>query len=286
MNQKPLNLETPQPLVSIVVPTKSAERHLEECLRSVREQTYRPIELIVIDNYSEDSTLALATNFADIVQVAGPERSAQVNLGACLASGKYIFRVDADFRLDPNVVMECVALCETGADAVIVHNTADASVGLLARIRKFEVDMYKYSLDHTSARFLSRQLYCAIGGLREDLVAGEDYDFQNRLRKSGATIVTAEAEAIHLDEPVSMLPLIKKYYRYGKDFPNYRRYNKQESRVQLSIIRKDYIRHRKQFILHPVLGVLFVCYHLSKFVAGGLGYASSVVANLWRCDHI
>ena len=270
------------PLVSVIVPTRNSGRFLATCLKSIRCQSYKSIEIIVVDNHSTDNTLEIAARFADIIAATGPERSAQVNLGAKMASGTYVFRVDSDFRLETEVIEECVSLVEHGADAVVVHNTADASVSLISRVRKFEVDMYKHSLDHTCARFLSRELYLAIGGLREDVTAGEDYDFQNRLRRSDVTIETAEAEAVHLDEPRHLLPLLRKYFQYGGDFRNYRGYNRSESMIQLSFIRRDYLRNWQAFIRQPIIGTLFVGYHTLKFAAGGMGYACGSLKSGWR----
>ena len=49
-----------KPLVSVVVPTFNSERFLEECLRSIREQTYSNVEVIAVDNYSTDKTREIA----------------------------------------------------------------------------------------------------------------------------------------------------------------------------------------------------------------------------------
>ncbi len=263
-----------RPVVSVVVPTRNSGRHLAEYLRSIRAQTYPDLELIVVDNHSVDGTLQIAHRDADLVSTAGPERSAQVNAGVRVATGTYVFRVDGDFLLEPEVVAECVEHMRRGACAVVVHNTADHTVGRLARVRKFEVDMYKYSLGHTAARFLSRDLFHAVGGLRDDVTAGEDYDFQNRLRRAGVRIAFANAEAVHLDEPTQLMSVRRKYFRYGRDFPNYRRYNRAEFRQQLAFVWMDYLRHWRRFLAHSALGAMFMAYHCAKFAAGAVGYAS------------
>ena len=266
-----------QPVVSVVVPTRNSSQYLAECLSSIRAQTYAAVELIVVDNHSDDGTVDIAHCYADAIYTAGPERSAQVNAGVRAATGTYVFRVDADFRLEPEVIAECVEHMRRGKHAVVVHNTADPTVGRLARVRKFEVDMYKYSLDHTAARFLARDVFFAVGGLREDVTAGEDYDFQNRLRRAGVLTVFADAEAVHLDEPTWLGPVLRKYFRYGRDFPNYRRYNGIESRRQLSFVRRDYLHHWRRFLAHPALAGMFVAYHCAKFAAGALGYATALI---------
>lgn len=265
------------PLVSVIVPTKNSARYLQTCLDSILKQTYSHIECIVVDNYSTDDTRQIAQRYGAKTFCAGPERSAQVNRGVEAARGEFIFRVDADFRLDPHVVEECLQLSQQGADAIVVHNTADSSVGLLAKVRKFEVDMYKHSLEHTAARFLPRVTFLEAGGLREDVTAGEDYDFQNRLRARHLRIETANAEAVHLDEPQSIITVLRKYFNYGQDFTNYLRYNKSESKSQLNFFRREYIRNWRLFVCHPILGILFSGYHCSKFAAGALGYVNALV---------
>src|SRR5664280_1009382 len=260
------------PTVTVVVPTKNSEQHLNKCLASIRNQTYPNIELIVVDNHSSDATNQIALRYADKVLIAGPERSAQVNVGARSATGEFVYRVDSDFVLDLNVVTECMDLVSQGADAVVVHNSPDETVGFLSKVRRFEVDMYKYDLIHSSARFVRLSTYLLIGGLDEDLTAGEDYDFQNRLTQSGAKIAFADAEAIHLGEPKSLWALLKKYFWYGGEFRRFRSKNKTESRNQLAFFRNVYLGHWRSFLKHPLLGVSFCFYHGAKFAAGGLGY--------------
>src|SRR3990172_7363179 len=84
-------------LVSIVVPTKNSSRTLSECLRSIREQTYPSIEIIVVDDYSSDNTRQIALMFSATIVLCGGERSRQVNQGVKIAQGEFVYRVDSDF---------------------------------------------------------------------------------------------------------------------------------------------------------------------------------------------
>lgn len=262
------------PLVSIIVPTRNSERFLALCLESIYAQTYPRIEVIVVDNYSTDNTVAIARNAGAKVLTCGPERSAQVNYGVRHSHGAVVYRVDSDFYLDPTIVAECAALTSNGFDAIVVHNSPLVR-GRLSAIRKFEVDMYKFSLDHSAARFIRRTTYHSAGGYNESVTAGEDYDFQNRLMRIGARIGFCQAEAVHLDEPAAIWPVLVKFFRYGQDFANFRRANRPRRSIQLAFLRRDFVRNRRQFIVHPVLGMELALYHLSKYAAGGLGYSSS-----------
>ncbi len=77
------------PLVSVIVTTKNEERNIENCLKSIRNQTYKNIEIIVVDNNSDDRTKEIAKKYTAQVFNHGPERSAQRNLGAERAESKY-----------------------------------------------------------------------------------------------------------------------------------------------------------------------------------------------------
>ena len=75
------------PNVSVIVTTKNEDRNIGACLESVIEQTMPPIEMIVVDNFSEDQTIKIAKQFGAKVYQLGPERSAQRNYGVEQAQG-------------------------------------------------------------------------------------------------------------------------------------------------------------------------------------------------------
>ena len=101
-----------EPLVSAVIPTYNSEKTLEKCLKSIRRQTYRNLEIIVVDKFSKDRTVEIAKRFrAKIIQDYG-ERARAKNIGLKNAKGKYVSFVDSDMELSKDVVKECVELME------------------------------------------------------------------------------------------------------------------------------------------------------------------------------
>ncbi len=261
-----------QPLVSVIVPTYNSASLLRLCLESIRDQSYKNIELLVVDNNSNDDTKAIAREFTDHVFNKGPERSAQVNYGVTQAKGEYVYKVDSDFVLDTEVVQQCITRASEGFDAVVVHNSPDVRVSWIAKIRKFEVDMYKYDITHSSARFVRKEAYEAVGGFNDKITAGEDYDFQNKLNRQKYKTGFVDAEALHLGEPKKLWPHMKKYYDYGRDFVNYKAENEEESKEQLGFVRSIYIQHWRKFINHPLAGMKFIAYNLLKYAFGGAGF--------------
>lgn len=266
-----------QPLVSIIVPTKNSASTLEACLQSLRAQTYANVEIIVVDNFSTDATQEIGRKYAQKVFSQGPERSAQVNYGVEQASGEFVYKVDSDFIVDLRVVEQCLVEIEKGMDAVVVHNSPDVRVSWIAKIRKFEVDMYKYDITHSSARFLKKGVYQAIGGFNSKITAGEDYDFQNKLNRAGYKTGFVEAEALHLGEPTHFWRHMKKYYDYGKDFVNYYSTNKRESGKQLTPFRNVYAKNWRVFLRHPLKAVCFAGYTLSKYSFALTGFIMSTL---------
>src|SRR2546426_11805031 len=115
-----------EPLVSIVIPSRNSSVTIGRCLQSIESQSYRNMEVIVVDNFSSDQTVEIVEGTGTKVLTAGPERSRQVNLGVSASKGKYVYRVDSDFIVGKEVVAECVESCEKCAlDGIAVHNTSD-----------------------------------------------------------------------------------------------------------------------------------------------------------------
>ena len=139
--------------------------------------------------------------------------------------------------------------------------------------------MYKYDITHSSARFVRKEVYQAINGFNEEITAGEDYDFQNKLNRSGYKTGFIDAEALHLGEPTHLIPHLKKYFDYGKDFINFQKENKEESSKQLGLFRSVYFKHWKKFIINPFMSVLFIFYTTLKYLSGGLGFAYAKIFN-------
>jgi glycosyltransferase involved in cell wall biosynthesis len=260
-----------RPLVSIIVPTKNSARFLGRCIASCRGQTYAPIEIIVVDNHSGDGTWVTARSLADAAIEAGPERCAQCNAGAKIARGDYLYRVDADFELAPGVVSEAVVACEAGADAVCVPNRSDSSVSFWSAVRNFERTMYDGSLLLGSARFFTRRAFDAIGGFDESLVAGDDYDVNNRLAARGLRTVWITSVELHLGEPATLGEIARKSYFYGSTFWPFLRKSGARGIAQVSPFRPAFARHWREFLRHPALGAGFALMQCVKYASGTAG---------------
>ena len=100
--------------ISVLIPVYNGEKYLERCINSVVNQTFKDIEIICIDNHSEDNSGRIADEFAkrdDRITVIHNDKnygsSYSRNLALETAKGKYISFVDADDYIDEKY-LECM----------------------------------------------------------------------------------------------------------------------------------------------------------------------------------
>ncbi|MGL5080942.1 MAG: glycosyltransferase family 2 protein [Microcoleaceae cyanobacterium] len=107
-----------KPLVSILIPCYNAESFLAETLTSALTQSWKNIEIIVVDDGSKDKSLAVAKDFeSSVVKVIHQEnqgQSASENRALQEAQGDFIQYLDADDLLEPNKIERQIQLLKDG----------------------------------------------------------------------------------------------------------------------------------------------------------------------------
>ncbi len=109
-------------MVSVIIPVYNREKTLEECLNSVLAQSYKDLEVVLIDDGSTDASLKICESFAirdsrvKVLKAVHGGVSAARNVGIDNSVGELIFFVDSDDVIHPNTVEELVAgFAESGA---------------------------------------------------------------------------------------------------------------------------------------------------------------------------
>ncbi len=112
--------------VSLIVPVYCLEKELGRCLDSLLRQTYRALEILLVDDGSTDGSLSVCRRFAetdDRMRVLHHENrgvSYTRNRGLSCATGTYVMFVDGDDEVTPDMVERYAsAAASTGADVVI-----------------------------------------------------------------------------------------------------------------------------------------------------------------------
>ena len=137
------------PLISVVVPAFNASQTIRETLRTISQQTYRNLEVIVVDDGSTDNTAALVQEhslhdprFRLISQMNGGVASAR-NTGVHASSGEFIAFIDADDLWHPSKLEKQIAvLLSGGREMALVYcpfRSIDAAGKVLASPRSYAI---------------------------------------------------------------------------------------------------------------------------------------------------
>lgn len=225
-------------MTSVIITTKNEEKNLARLLKSVKSQTSKDIEIIVVDNYSKDSTVKIAKKYTQIVHIAGPERSAQRNFGLQIARGKYVLILDADMELGKNVISQCLDRINDSKIAALIIEEESKGNNFLAKIKALEKKMYKNTVIEAPRFFKTANLQ-KIGGWDESLVAGEDWDLTQRIKKTGS-LERTETKIYHWETNSLFSDLKKKYYyaqvvqRYAQKHPyTFKKQSSPKERLQI-----------------------------------------------------
>jgi glycosyltransferase involved in cell wall biosynthesis len=264
------------PLVSIIIPTKNSQRTIRDCLTAINKQSYGNKEVLVVDNFSSDLTAVVARDCGAKVLLGGPERSAQFNLGAKNAKGKYLYRLDSDMLAGPEVVAEAVNACERFMlDGVIIRLLSDPSVSFWSTVRSFErMDMYQYDTN-VALRFISKRAFEKIGGFDASLSGFEDYDLHDRFVKAGFHYGRISAQEVHVGEPKTLAEVARKHFYYGKFLRPY--LSKDASRVRrLTMLRRGQKSRMISLMSSPRLFFGFVVYQSVRYLSALMGMLTSL----------
>ncbi len=149
-------------LLTIIIPIYNAAQHLEECLESVCAQTYRHLQIILVDNNSTDKSAEICKRFAKqdsrILYLFEEQKGVSFarNKGLSHTMGQYICFVDADDLLPPDALEKRMALrneadlivtgyvqfCELEADLITGFHASDT--------RCSNRDMIRYTLQNAA----------------------------------------------------------------------------------------------------------------------------------------
>lgn len=129
-------------LVSIIVPVYNVERYLDECIQSLINQTYKNIEIILVDDGSIDNSSVICDEYANtysyikVIHKKNGGLSTARNSGLELARGYYVCYIDSDDKIDVNTIetlvyyqqkfqpdlVECESVVwENGTESLISH---------------------------------------------------------------------------------------------------------------------------------------------------------------------
>jgi glycosyltransferase involved in cell wall biosynthesis len=245
--------------VSVIVPCYNYGRFLKECLDSVRLQTLREWECIIVDNGSTDNTQEVAKSFTDqderykYVHTEQKGVSFARNLAISMSIGKYILPLDADDKIGNTYVEKAYNIISSNKNLKVVYCDAEL----------FGASKGKWLLPPFSLRdlLIENSIFCSgmyskvdfdrIHGYSEEMKEGfEDWEFWIKMLKDGGEVFKI---------PESLF-----YYRIRENSRN----SALDKEKQLRLRQQIYHHHKEVYDrMFPLHELIFDYHNVSKELA-------------------
>lgn len=230
------------PLVSIIVPGKNEGKHIYKLASSLKEQSYKNFELIIVDDGSDDDTEIICNSLKskgliDIFirnEVRGGKASG-ANTALRLATGKYVIHLDADCSYDMDAI-----------EQIMIPFYEDESIGavggnVMVRNYKESLATTLQGMEYIDAISVGRMVSSylgiykiisgAFGAFRMDILEkvkgwdigpGLDGDITVKFRKLGYRVVFEDRAVCQTSVPNTFRKLAKQRMRWDKSLIRFR----------------------------------------------------------------
>jgi len=189
-------MKTTFPKISVIIPTCNRSQLLLRSVRSVLDQTYRNIELIIVDDNSTDNTKGVIfalndprVNYIKLREKAGVGNARNVGIDA--ASGEYVGFNDDDDELDHQKLEKQITKFMSCPESVGIvycgHRYVTEGKTLLTKIPQYKGNIFKKLLIscfiHTNTPLIKKECFDKAGIFDVKLPSAEDWDMWLRISK-------------------------------------------------------------------------------------------------------
>ena len=243
--------------ISVIIPTYNRRHTLERAIDSVLSQTFKPFEIIIVDDGSEDGTrnwVQEAYPSIKYIYQSNNGVSSARNKGIISSRGSWIALLDSDDEWMPEKLEDQVIFINENPGSLFCHTNEiwirnGVRVNQLKKHKKYGGDIFKYCLDmcriSPSSSLIKKEVFEDVGLFDESLTVCEDYDLWLR--------ITANYTILFLDRP-----LIKKYgghadqlSRVPEGIEQYR-IQSLEKILSMSILDQDQFLSAKDMLIHKL----------------------------------
>lgn len=180
-------------LVSVIIPIYKVSEYLDVCVQSARSQTYRNLEIILVDDGSPDDCPQKCDEWAErdvrikVIHKKNGGLSDARNAGLDVATGKYIYFLDGDDAIKPDLIETVVPYLESGVD-LVAFNWERVYPDGKVKPCLHELGTYNLSLDNRVSFYFDTLLSYKIGWeawsriFRRDLIEAHQLRFADNRR--------------------------------------------------------------------------------------------------------
>ena len=188
-------------LISIIIPSYNVEDYIEECIHSAFAQTYKPIEVLCIDNNSTDNTWQKLKQLQEtypsllIEKELKPGAPAARNKGLALSKGKWIQFLDSDDLLLPNKIEHQVSLIQNKPEVCFIaaasrkkHINGQSTISIPKQDHPFK-SLFTTNLGITSSNLWNKTYINQVSGWDESLKSSQEADLMFRLLQINSQVI-------------------------------------------------------------------------------------------------
>jgi GT2 family glycosyltransferase len=198
-------------LISVLIVNYNGARYLRKCLESIESQTYRNFEVTIIDNSSSDGSVEfIHENFPNLRLVINKQNvgyASAANQAMENSEGEYLFFLNMDTWLEPNVLETLVSRIQRGPERLICGCTQLSYDSKQHLNSGLTTDLLGYPVSPVIGRgilyadgasmFVARSAFQSLGGFDSRYFAyGEEVDFCWRAIISGYDVVNVAAARV------------------------------------------------------------------------------------------
>lgn len=198
-------------LVSVIIPVYNRAHIVERTLQSVLKQTYRPLQLILVDNCSDDDSLRVLKQFAQfynapdlqlmVLQEPHHTAGAARNRGFSAAKGSWLLFFDSDDVMQPQLVQQymSIALDKVVSPDIVVTKASLVAPDGTSRVLPFHkgdelANHLLHAMLSTQRYVVRRDFFAATGGWNPDLPGWNDWEMGMRLLLANPKVTYLEPE--------------------------------------------------------------------------------------------
>ncbi len=190
------------PLVSCVIAVFNGEKYLRQAIDSVLGQTWRPTELVVVDDGSVDTSAEIAASYGTrlrLLRQANAGVSVARNAGVAASSGEMLCFLDADDWLESDKIEQQARrlAAESALDFCDCHSrnfwSPELDATRLQREHRHREFIDRLDHGHISTWLMRRALFECVGGFAPGMAYSEDIDLLSRCRDAGMRGATLPA---------------------------------------------------------------------------------------------
>lgn len=250
-------------LISVIVNVYNGEKFIKKCLDSIVNQTYKNLEIIIVNDGSTDSTLSICNSYNDkrikIITTPNQGLGLSRNTGIENANGEYLYFVDADDFIEPDAVEYLYKLIRTYNKKIATcRSQRIKSYDFIKKDNKEEITI-KDSKEMVKNILLSIAFSGTTWNKLYHKSIFNSIRFEDRIINDVAVTYKTYIEA----KEIIFSSLVKYYYyKHPDSIVEQRKKERQVDFYKASIERYNYIKKIYPDFLYNELGLLLMIYNL------------------------